>query len=1540
MPTAVDGAEPEQFLALRVAHEALIDAGHPDIPVRTEKTAVILGRGTYANRGLMNLYQHGFLLDELMGVFADVHPEWSMERLSELRGRLEGKLPAFDPHTAPGIVSALLTGRIANRLDLNGGNYTIDAACASSLLAIEHGARELRSGQSDAVIAGGVQVADHGLVMSIFSKLGAISSRGEVRPFDRDADGILIGQGIGMVVLKRLEDAQADGNRVYALIKAVGTSSDGRAKSIVAPRVEGEALALCRAYELAEITPDTVELIEAHGTGIPLGDQTEIEALRRVFGPPEGTAPHCAVGSVKSMIGHLLPAAGIAGLIKAALAIYHKTLPPTLQHDHPNLSCGLEGSRFYVNTRTRPWLHGHASSPRRAGVNAFGFGGINSHAILEDVERAAGEPRSDTRPVTWESELCVIDSEGRAELIERIEMFGRALERTPGADLEDVAFSLHAALTGGSHRLAIVANSAGDLSRKLAYARGKLVDPACTALQDRSGIFYFDEPMAEGGKLAFLFPGEGAQYEYMLSDLCMAYPAVLQCFDETERAFVAEATDRRLSDLVFPVHEGAASKNGEGGLWGLEVGVQAVTTANRALLRLWRQFGVVPDAVMGHSSGEFGALEAAGAIAFAGAQEFNEYVRAGKESARSVSALADALEPVRLLAVGGPDADAIRRVVEEGGDAYQVAMDNCPHQIVVCVGEKVGDTAIDLFHAAGASCSSLPFARPYHTPVFVETRAPLQALFRSLEVRIPEVPVYSCATTTRMPLDASEVRRLAVEQWSLPVRFRETIEAMYEDGIRIFLEVGPRSNLTSFVDDILRDRPHVAAPTNVHHRNDLTQLASTAGLLFAHGCQIKLAELFAGRSPNAMDLEGLAHGNAPPECKELAPRIELGLPSMRLGPRDLAQIAEAPSANDLEAGDRVGNGVRPIPSVGSSASRATGDRHEVMAGYLTMMGEYARSQETLIKRFLEMGGRGPGVGADSHPGTATGPLLGTLVQEAGGGEQVRRRRINRQQEIFLKDHTLAGKVSAIDDDLSGLAVMPFTVSIEMLAEAAAAMAPGSVVIGLRDLRARRWLVLEPESIVLETRARRVAPDRIHVTLSAVCSGGENQEQPAVEGDVLLATSYPQPPSVPDLKLGDARPSRFSPEKMYATGMFTGPCFQAVKSIRMWSPAGVIGSLQVSRRDGLFVTDKHPSLAMDPVVLDGVGQLLAHWNAEGHSSGFNVFPYRLDEVDLYGGCLDSGAVLEGRLSVQRLSDLQIRGEVSVLTPAGQLYMQVRGWESRTFDLPETFYGMLHGKPDLVLGTEWTALQRCAPPHVRCAVRKVGGFSRELLLGSGQIWLKVLAHQVLSRKERQSWDALDDDDDLRMRWLLERAASKDAVRSLMNTGRGAEICLADIEIGSDGKGNPVVVNSSGAGMDLAPVLSVAYADGVAAAVALDPSAGFRPGLELSAIMDPGGVTDAEAFSESELKALEAVTCGSYFEMRVRLDCARAAIAKAAPLAQEDEGRRIIVRELDQSTGAVVATGGNESKGPAVEALSTPWTAFTLMEEGLIGGIAFLK
>ena len=416
MPNSVDGGEPDHFLALKVARDALLDAGYPSGVHDHSNTGIILGHSTYLHRGQGNLIQHHIVMDQTIDLLETIFPGLDQAQATEIRKIIQSKLPQYSADIVPGLVPNVMTGLIANRLNLNGPNYLVDAACSSSLLAVNAAMDELRNGRSRMMLTGGVNASLPAEVSTIFTDLGALSKKGHIQPFDSDADGTLLGEGLGVIVLKMLHDAMEDGDRIYAVIHGIGQSSDGKGQGLLAPSMKGQALALERAYQTTGIDPSTVGLLEAHGTGIPLGDKTEIAALKKIFGDRKGVLGNVAIGSIKSMISHCIPAAGIAGLIKTALALHHKILPPTLcSRVNPDL--GIDETPFYVNTTPRPWFL-NPGVPRRSGINSFGFGGINTHAILEEAPAEAEKPLDmNSRP----AELCVFSASSRSGLVQKLD---------------------------------------------------------------------------------------------------------------------------------------------------------------------------------------------------------------------------------------------------------------------------------------------------------------------------------------------------------------------------------------------------------------------------------------------------------------------------------------------------------------------------------------------------------------------------------------------------------------------------------------------------------------------------------------------------------------------------------------------------------------------------------------------------------------------------------------------------------------------------------------------------------------------------------------------------------------------------------------------------------------------------------------------------------------------------------------------------------------------------------------------------------------
>jgi acyl transferase domain-containing protein len=401
MPRTVEGGEPEQFLVLEATLAALADAGIAVADLAKKRVDIVIGRGNYFNRGNLTRLQHGRMVAQTVALLSALNPGWTESEKDRVREALKASLPPFEAATIPGQLTNATAGRVASRLNTSGASLVVDAASASSLVALDVAVRALAERRADVAITGGVYLEADVDFPLVFRQLSAASPTGVARPFSADADGMVSGEGAGIVVLMRKRDAERAGHRIYAIVRGVGIASDGRAQGLAAPSARGHARAIRRAYRHAKIDPATIGLIEGHGLGVPAADRAELRALKAIF--PAPAYGRRALGAVSSMIGHAMPAAGIAGLIKTALALHHRVIPPTLHGETPHPCLSEPTSAFALNSRARPWALPEGDGPRRAGVNAFGFAGINAHAILEEHPASAStgsRKRSFSKPQT------------------------------------------------------------------------------------------------------------------------------------------------------------------------------------------------------------------------------------------------------------------------------------------------------------------------------------------------------------------------------------------------------------------------------------------------------------------------------------------------------------------------------------------------------------------------------------------------------------------------------------------------------------------------------------------------------------------------------------------------------------------------------------------------------------------------------------------------------------------------------------------------------------------------------------------------------------------------------------------------------------------------------------------------------------------------------------------------------------------------------------------------------------------------------------
>lgn len=823
-PKSIESVDPMQLMALDIARQTLADAGYEQRGFNREKASVIIG----ASGGAGDVGMQYGLRSEL--------PRFS----GDLPGEIAGRLPQWTEDTFAGILINVMAGRIANRLDFGGVNFATDAACASSLAAVYQGINELLSGRSDLVIAGGVDTVQGPFGYLCFSKTQALSPRGRCRTFDESADGIVISEGIAMLALKRLSDAERDGDRVYAVIKGMAGSSDGKAKGLTAPLPAGQLRAMRRAYQQAGFGPDSVGLFEAHGTGTVAGDTAELDSTTSLLREVGSRPSQAVVGSVKTMIGHTKATAGVAGMIKAALALHHKVLPPHLGVQSPNAVLKQGDSPLCVLDEAQPWLAA-AQQPRRAAVSAFGFGGTNFHAVLEEY---AGEYRpwleqgvSDT----WSAELLLWRAGSCEQLQEQVAQLQAQLVAPGKVALRDIACYLSSNLGQGEHSLALVVGSLDELVDKLAKAQQRLagevqIDPTIVLGDSR----------VEPGQVALLFPGQGSQNINMLRELAVLFPVVADTLAEAD-SLLAAGTERfakkPLSQFIHPraCYDEAARQAANAALTSTDVAQPALGAVEAGLLRLLRELGIDGDMLAGHSYGEFVALFAAGQIDFAGLMSLSE--ARGRFIVEAAASAGSELGSMAMV-------QAPREQVEQAIAAIPqllVANHNAPEQSIISGSSAAIAQALEVLQQAGINASPIPVAAAFHSPFVAPAQGLLAAAIAATPWQAGRLPVYSNASAALHAEEPAAVQQAMAEHLVKPVEFVAQIEAMYAAGARVFIEVGPKAVLSRLVGRILDGKPHQAVALD-ERGGGLTSLLLALARLHGLGVAFQPQRLFAGRA--------------------------------------------------------------------------------------------------------------------------------------------------------------------------------------------------------------------------------------------------------------------------------------------------------------------------------------------------------------------------------------------------------------------------------------------------------------------------------------------------------------------------------------------------------------------------------------------------------------------------------------------------------------------------------------------------------------------
>jgi len=831
-PRVTDAMDQAQKWAIAATREALEDYGYPKRSLDADRVAVILGNAMAGEKHYQTALRVNFpeYAHELEGVakFAALPESDRREITRELEQRVGKRLPEITEDSMPGELANCIAGRIANIYNFHGPNFVCDAACASAMAAISAATEGLIQQDFDAVVTGGIDRNMGAATFVKFCKIGALSATG-TRPYAEGADGFVMGEGSAIFVMKRLADAERDGDKVYAVLRGIGASSDGKGKGITAPNPIGQKLCIQRAWEHAGIPAGTATLIEGHGTSTRVGDVVEATSLAEVLGG-EHLPPHSvALGSVKSNIGHLKGAAGAAGLLKTALAIRDRVLPPSVHCEHPSSDIDFAHTPLYVNTELKPW-DVPADTPRRAGVSAFGFGGTNFHLVLEEhiphkltgngkhsiaVNLPKDQPQGEimyakqtaavpptASALEYKAPLrgaLLVGAKTEAALAERLT---RVMTDAQAGQLPVQAAPAEADLRA-PERVAIDYADAADLAAKSAKALKSLAtnQPGLSKALRAQGIFRGRGPRT---KVAFLYTGQGSQYVNMLRPLYESEPIVRKTFDEADRVMTPILGKPLTAFMFVDPKDAKAVAKADDDLRQTAITQPAVLAVDLALTRLLAAYGIEPDMTMGHSLGEYGALVASGAI------PFEDALIAVSARGREMTRFSPA-DNGKMAAVFAP-LHEIERILK-GLDGYTVIANiNSTSQAVIGGATQAISNAIEVFRKGGYEVAELPVSHAFHTSIVAPASEPLRRTLEGLHLRSPQVPIVANVSGDFYPTGADVVPQMLdilARQVASPVQFVRGLQTLYDAGARTFIELGPKKALQGFAEDVLGEHEEV-----------------------------------------------------------------------------------------------------------------------------------------------------------------------------------------------------------------------------------------------------------------------------------------------------------------------------------------------------------------------------------------------------------------------------------------------------------------------------------------------------------------------------------------------------------------------------------------------------------------------------------------------------------------------------------------------------------------------------------------------------------
>ncbi|MFD9718898.1 amino acid adenylation domain-containing protein [Streptomyces sp. NPDC059076] len=802
-PREAAALDPQQRLLLEVSWEALEHAGQAPAGLMGSDTGVYFGVTTY---------------DYMQAQMQQVDPA------------------DLDAYGLTGNASTFAAGRLSYWLGLNGPSLSVDTACSSSLVGVHLACQSLRSRETDLALAGGVNVLLAPEWFVVASQAHMLAPDGRCKTFDARADGYVRSEGCGVVVLKRLSDARAHGDRILALVRGSAVNQDGRSSGVTVPNSAAQQAVVRQALRAASVEPAQVDYVETHGTGTPLGDPLELRALDAVLGN-RGTAGPLLVGSVKTNVGHLEPAAGVAGLIKVVQSLRHERIPPHLNLSEVNPEIGIEDLSLEIPTRAVPWPRGERV--RIAGVSSFGASGTNAHLIVEEApaEPAPATPASVERT----AQLLTLSAKSPAALTALAASYGDRLATATDAELADICYTAATGRSHFPHRLAVTASSVAEMGQRLA---------GCAAGDQPTGSRRGHVTAVSDPRVVFLFTGQGAQYPGMARSLYATEPVFRHVVDHCAEV-LRPLTDRPLLSVLDPVPEDADLIHDT--CWTQP----ALFTVEYALAQLWRSWGIEPSAVLGHSIGELVAACVAGVL------DVDDALRLAARRGQLMHELTREGAMAAVFAAPEQVASALEPYAAE----LSIAAVNGPQSVVVSGTEGAVTALLSVLAGQGVRAKRMATNRAFHSPLMEPALDAFEREAAEVTFRAPRIPLISNVTGQPLTGERAFTATYLREHARRAVRFHDGMTTLYQQGYRIFLELGPAPTLSGLAKPFLTagsggtdetgqgsDRPPVFLPSLRPRQDDSRVALDSLGALYALGVVVDWAQYDAGRGRRLAEL--------------------------------------------------------------------------------------------------------------------------------------------------------------------------------------------------------------------------------------------------------------------------------------------------------------------------------------------------------------------------------------------------------------------------------------------------------------------------------------------------------------------------------------------------------------------------------------------------------------------------------------------------------------------------------------------------------------